>query len=48
MEVVGLLTTPLAVAGPMFRERLDVELGEVVDRGRFVFIDVRLAAGPLL
>lgn len=35
----------LAVAGPMFRERLHVELGGVVDRGRFVFVDVRLAAG---
>lgn len=32
----------LAVAGPMFRERLDVELGEVVDRGRFLFADVTL------
>ena len=36
----------LAVAGPMFRERLDVELGEVVDRGRFPFADVTLRGGP--
>jgi len=37
----------LAVAGPMFRERLDVELGEVVDRGRFLFADVALRGGPV-
>jgi uncharacterized protein (TIGR00290 family) len=30
----------VAVAGPMFGERLLVEVGEVVDRGRFVFVDV--------
>lgn len=35
----------VVVAGPMFRERLDVELGEVVNRGRFVFIDVSLRTG---
>lgn len=32
----------VAVAGPMFRERLNVRVGEVVDRGRFVFADVSL------
>ncbi len=32
----------VAVAGPMFAAPLDVELGEVVDRDRFVFADVRL------
>jgi uncharacterized protein (TIGR00290 family) len=30
----------VAVAGPMFHKRLDVRVGEVVDRGRFVFVDV--------
>ena len=34
----------VAVAGPMFAEPLDVEVGEVVDRGRFVFVDVRMRA----
>jgi hypothetical protein len=29
----------------MFYERVDVEVGEVVDRGRFVFVDVALRAG---
>lgn len=28
------------VAGPMFRERLNVEVGQLVDRGRFVWADV--------
>jgi uncharacterized protein (TIGR00290 family) len=37
----------LAVAGPMFRERLDAELGVVVDRGRFLFADVTLRGGPV-
>ncbi len=32
----------VAVGGPMFTQRLDVELGEVVDRGRFLFVDVLL------
>jgi uncharacterized protein (TIGR00290 family) len=32
-----------AIAGPMFRERLRVEVGEVVEKGRVVFVDVRLA-----
>jgi uncharacterized protein (TIGR00290 family) len=32
----------VAVAGPMFAEPLDVEVGEVADRGRFVFVDVRM------
>ena len=32
----------VAVAGPMFYESLDVEVGEVVDKGRFVFADVTL------
>jgi uncharacterized protein (TIGR00290 family) len=32
----------LAIAGPMFHERVDVEVGDAVDRGRFVFVDVRL------
>lgn len=30
----------VAVAGPMFRERLDVRVGTTVDRDRFVFVDV--------
>ncbi|OFW58655.1 MAG: ATP-binding protein [Actinobacteria bacterium RBG_16_64_13] len=32
----------LAIAGPMFAHRLDVEVGGVVDHGRFVFADVHL------
>ena len=32
----------LAIAGPMFQDRLNVAVGEVVDRGRFVFVDVTL------
>jgi uncharacterized protein (TIGR00290 family) len=32
----------VAIAGPMFGAPLSVETGEVVDRDRFVFIDVRL------
>jgi uncharacterized protein (TIGR00290 family) len=32
----------VAVAGPMFTGRLDVAVGERVDRGRFVFRDVAL------
>lgn len=35
----------VAVAGPMFDRPLEVELGEVVDRGRFVFADVRFIDG---
>jgi uncharacterized protein (TIGR00290 family) len=35
----------LAIAGPMFSHRLDVQVGEVVDRGRFVFADVVLREG---
>jgi len=31
----------VAVAGPMFHCRLDVEVGEVVERQRFVFAEVR-------
>ena len=34
----------VAIAGPMFRRPLAVEVGEVVERGRFVFVDVRLRA----
>jgi uncharacterized protein (TIGR00290 family) len=34
-----------AIAGPMFREPLSVVIGETVERGRFVFVDVRLV-GP--
>jgi len=30
----------VAAAGPMFHKRLDVRVGEVVNRGRFVFVDV--------
>ena len=33
----------LVTAGPMVAERLVVEVGEVVEKGRFVFADVRLA-----
>ena len=33
-----------AIAGPMFREPLSVVIGETVERGRFVFVDVRLAS----
>jgi uncharacterized protein (TIGR00290 family) len=36
----------VAVAGPMFRERLDVRVGDVVDYGRFVFADVVLLGTP--
>ncbi len=32
----------VAIAGPMFRERVEVEVGDVVDRERFVFVDVSL------
>jgi uncharacterized protein (TIGR00290 family) len=32
----------VAVAGPMFTERLDVEVGGLVDKGRFVWVDVLL------
>jgi uncharacterized protein (TIGR00290 family) len=32
----------VAIAGPMFDKPLDVEVGECVDQGRFVFIDVCL------
>ena len=33
----------VAIAGPMFARPLEVEVGETVDRERFVFIDVRLS-----
>jgi uncharacterized protein (TIGR00290 family) len=33
----------VAVAGPMFSEPLRVQVGETVERGRFVFVDVVLA-----
>jgi uncharacterized protein (TIGR00290 family) len=36
----------VAIAGPMFAYPLEVDLGEVVDRGRFVFVDVVLAGTP--
>lgn len=32
----------VAVAGPMFDAPIKVEVGHVVERGRFVFVDVRL------
>jgi uncharacterized protein (TIGR00290 family) len=32
----------VAIAGPMFRQPLQVEVGEVVDKGRFVFVDLTL------
>lgn len=35
----------VAVAGPMFAHRLEVETGEIVDHGRFVFADVSLLNG---
>jgi hypothetical protein len=35
----------LAIAGPMFDRPLDVEVGEIVDKGRFVWVDVKLRAG---
>lgn len=35
----------LAIAGPMFGRILDVEVGEIVDKGRFVWVDVKLRAG---
>jgi len=35
-----------AVAGPMFRERLAVAPGEVVERDGFVFADLDFALGP--
>jgi uncharacterized protein (TIGR00290 family) len=31
------------IAGPMFRGRLEVEVGRVVDRGRFVWVDLSLS-----
>jgi uncharacterized protein (TIGR00290 family) len=34
----------VAIAGPMFRQRLQVEVGEVVDKERFVFVDVLLTS----
>lgn len=34
----------LAIAGPMFDRPLDVEVGEIVDKGRFVWVDVKLRA----
>ncbi len=34
----------VAIAGPMFQAPLDVEVGEVVDQGRFLFVDVALRA----
>ncbi len=36
----------VVIAGPMFQGRLEVEVGEVVDRERFVFVDVRLETSP--
>lgn len=36
----------VAVAGPMFSRGLDVEVGERVHRGRFVFVDVCLRGDP--
>jgi len=36
----------VTVGGPMFSRTLDVKVGEIVDRDRFVFADVELAAGP--
>ena len=35
----------VAVAGPMFRDRLNVEVGGVVDRERFVFAEITLCDG---
>jgi uncharacterized protein (TIGR00290 family) len=32
----------VAIAGPMFAHRLEVEVGAVADQGRFVFVDVAL------
>jgi uncharacterized protein (TIGR00290 family) len=32
----------VTIAGPMFAHRLEVEVGAVVDQGRFVFVDVVL------
>lgn len=34
----------LAIAGPMFDRPLDVLVGEIVDKGRFVWVDVKLRA----
>jgi uncharacterized protein (TIGR00290 family) len=36
----------VAVAGPAFRERLDVRVGEMVERQRFVFAEVTLLEKP--
>ena len=36
----------VAIAGPMFHDRVDVEVGDVVDHGRFVFVDVSLREKP--
>ncbi|MBN1321336.1 MAG: adenine nucleotide alpha hydrolase [Thermoleophilia bacterium] len=34
----------VVIGGPMFHTRIKVEVGEVIDRERFVFVDVRLQA----
>ncbi len=36
----------VAIGGPMFHQALEVTVGEVVVRGRFVFVDVRLKGRP--
>ena len=36
----------VALAGPMFHERIQGEAGDVVERGRFVFVDVCLRGKP--
>jgi diphthamide synthase (EF-2-diphthine--ammonia ligase) len=36
----------VALAGPMFYERIEAEAGHVVERGRFVFVDVCLPGEP--
>lgn len=35
-----------AVAGPMFSNPIDVELGEIVDRDGYVFADLKLSSRP--
>jgi uncharacterized protein (TIGR00290 family) len=35
-----------AVAGPMFSRRIDVNVGEILERDGFVFADLTLGAGP--
>ena len=39
--------TRCVLAGPMFANRIDVDVGEIVERGGFVFADFRPAEAGL-